>query len=123
MLEVARALSLSRHVFAGSSLEWSYNPYLTSIAPGGFVGLSRLQYLDLRNNALTGVVDWSGLTGLTYVLPVQAVEASCIDGLAWPGLHFKLKLLLLAEFATTQAHCIVLTKVILCMTHFVTWRA
>ena len=67
MLEVARALSLSWHVFAGSSLEWSYNPYLTSIAPGGFVGLSRLQYLDLRNNAITGVVDWSGLAALTYV--------------------------------------------------------
>ena len=85
MLEVARALSLSRHVFAGSSLVWSYNPYLTSIAPGGFVGLSRLQYLDLRSNALTGVVDWSGLAGLTYVLslslPVQAVEACCSDHL------------------------------------------
>jgi hypothetical protein len=53
--------------FPDRSLVWSRNPYLTSIAPGGLVGLSRLQYLDLRSNAITGVVDWSGLTALTYV--------------------------------------------------------
>ena len=53
--------------FLDRSLVWSSNPYLTSIAPGGLVGLSRLQYLDLRSNAITGVVDWSGLTALTYV--------------------------------------------------------
>ena len=87
MLSHVLSLSRARNVFAGSSLVWSYNPYLTSIATGGLVGLSRLQYLDLRNNAITGVVDWSGLTGLTYVLAVQAVEASCIDGLAWPALQ------------------------------------
>jgi hypothetical protein len=120
MLEVARALSLSRHVFAGSSLEWSYNPYLTSIAPGGFVGLSRLQYLDLRNNALTGVVDWSGLTGLTYVLPVQAVEASFIIACTSSCFCIMMRSTL---HATMQAHCSVLIKVILCMTHSVTWRA
>ena len=49
----------------GSNLLWSYNPYLTSIAPGGLVGLSQLLYLDLRNNAITGIIDWSGLTALT----------------------------------------------------------
>ena len=48
-----------------SNLLWTYNPYLTSIAPGGLVGLSQLLYLDLRNNAITGVIDWSGLTALT----------------------------------------------------------
>ncbi len=48
-----------------SSLAWSFNPTLTSIAPGGLVGLPRLQYLDLRSNAITGVIDWSGLTALT----------------------------------------------------------
>ena len=110
MLEVARALSLSRHVFAGSSLAWSYNTYLTSITTGGFVGLSRLQYLDLRNNALTGVVDWSGLTGLTYVLPVQAVEASFI--IACTSSCFCI-MMRSTVHATMQAHCSVLIKVIL----------
>ena len=99
---------LSRNVIAGSSLVWSYNPYLTSIAPGGFVGLSRLQYLDLRNNALTGVVDWSGLTGLTYVLPVQAVEASCIIACTSSCSCMRSTL-----HAAMQAHCSVLIKVIL----------